>query len=279
MSEFGEKATETRPAARFVRWNGPRHVVAELKRRNVILYGVAVVQTVLLVAFLSGIVLDPRTVGGEPVWLKPAKFAASIALFTATLGWIGYHLPVSQRLLQRVSVGVAVAAFVEIALIGGQAGRGVESHFNDSTVLDQSIYVVMGVTITAMTALVAWLLVRSWRREFGVAPAFAWGIRAGIALFVIGAFEGGAMVALETSAVGSGQTDPVVGWSTSGDFRVAHFVGLHALQILPLVGYLAAVSAERGILERPIRIVLVVGGGYALVLVATFVYAVAPVLW
>lgn len=279
MSEFREKAAETRPAARFVRWNGPRHVVAELKRRNPILYGVAVVQTVLLVAFLSGIVLDPRTVGGEPVWLKPAKFAASIALFTATVGWIGYHLPVSQRLFQRVSIGVAVAAFVEIALIGGQAGRGVESHFNDSMVLDQSIYVVMGVTITVMTVLVAWLLVRSWPREFSVAPAFAWGIRVGFALFVVGAFEGGAMVALETSAVGSGQTVPVVGWSTSGDFRVAHFVGLHALQVLPLVGYLAAVSAERGILERPTRVVLVVGGGYALVLVATFVYAVAPVLW
>ncbi|WP_306056650.1 hypothetical protein [Natronococcus wangiae] len=278
MSEFSKKSTETRPTARFVRWNGPWHVITELRRRNAILFGVAVAQTALLVAFISGIVLDPRTIGGEPAWLKPAKFAASIALFTATLGWIGYHLPVSERLLRRVSIGVAVAALVEIALIGGQAGRGVESHFNDSTALDQSIYVVMGATIAVMTALVAWLLVRSCRNEFGVAPGFAWGIRVGIALFVIGAFEGGVMVALETSAVGPGQTVPVVGWSTSGDFRAAHFAGLHALQILPLVGYLAAVAAERGILERPTRAVLLVGGGCALVLTATFIHALAPVL-
>ena len=278
MSEFRTEPAETRRAGRFIRWDGPRQVIAELRRRNGVLFGVAVVQTVLLVAFVAGIVFDPRTLGGEPVWLKPAKFAASIALFTATLGWIGFHLPVSERFLRRVSIGVAIAAFIEITLIGGQAGRGVESHFNDATVVDYTIYVIMGVGVVAMTALVAWLLVRSWRREFGVSPAFAWGIRAGLALFVIGAFEGGVMVAFETNAVGSGHPIPVVGWLLSGDFRIAHFVGLHALQILPLVGYLAAVSAERGVLERPTRVVLVVGGGYALVLLAAFVHALAPAI-
>lgn len=277
MNDFSARSG-TGSAGGFVRQHGPKQVIGELRRRNGVLFGVAVVHAVLLVAFLAGIGLDPRTVGGEPVWLKPAKFAASIALFTATLGWIGYHLPVSGRFLRRVSLGIAVAAFVEIALIGGQAGRGVGSHFNDSTALDGLVYTVMGVTIVAMTVLVAWLLVRSWGREFAVARAYALGITVGLALFVLGALEGGVMVALDTSAVGSGWSVPVVGWLVSGDFRVAHFVGLHALQVLPLTGYLAAVGAKRGVVDRPTRVVLAVGAGYALVLVVTFVHALVPVV-
>lgn len=276
MDSVENQSTETRLANRFVRWTQLRAVGAELRRRNAILCGVAVAQTVLFVAFLVGIVIDPRTVGGDPVWLKPATFAASIAIFTATLGWIGTYLPVDDRFLRTVSIGVAVAAVVEIALIGGQAGRGVESHFNDSTTLDLSIYVIMGVTIVAMTLLVGWLLVRSWGRSFDVEPAFAWGIRLGILLFVLGALEGAAMVAFETSSFGAGGTVPVVGWTVSGDFRVAHFVGLHALQVLPIGGYLAAVAGERGLLERPTRVVALFGGSYALLFLVAFGQALVP---
>lgn len=276
MNGRGSRVTNTGTQNSLVRWSGPRHIIVELRDRNAILYTVSVLQIVLLVGFIIGIALDPRTVSGEPVWLKPAKFAASIGLFTATLGWIGYHLPVSKRTLRRVSVGIAVTALIEITLIGGQAARGVESHFNDTTGLDQIVYTTMGVIIVVMTALVAWLLIRSCRREFGVAPAFAWGIRVGIALFVLGSLEGGMMVALDTHAVGSGQTIPIVGWVLSGDFRVAHFIGLHALQLLPFVGYIAAVASERGHLDRPTRFVLSVGGGYVLLLIATFVHALAP---
>lgn len=277
MNELGQPP-DTRAETRFVRWSRPWQVIPELRSRNGILFAVATVHAVLLVTFVAGIVLDPRIVNGEPVWLKPARFAASIALFTATLGWIARHFPISARNVRRASIGIAVTALVEITLIGGQAGRGVESHFNDTTSIDQAIYVTMGVTILAMTALVTWLLVLSWRREFGIDPAFALGIRIGLALFVLGAFEGGVMVTLGTSAIGQGQSVPIAGWMLSGDFRVAHFVGLHALQLLPLVGYGAAIASERGLLERPIRFVLLVGGGYALVLVATFVAALAPAI-
>ncbi|MFC7009651.1 hypothetical protein [Halalkalicoccus salilacus] len=90
-----------------------------------------------------------------------------------------------------------MTALLEITLIGGQAARGIESHFNNTTALNTAIYLIMGITILAMTILVAWLLIQSWKQAFDVAPAFAWGIRFGIALFVLGALEGGAMVTQE----------------------------------------------------------------------------------
>ena len=264
--------------AGFRRLGQPTQTVLELHQRNFILFGVAGLHLGLLVVFVIGIIFDPRTVAGDPAWLKPAKFAASIALFSATLGWLGHHLPVPDRTLRRVSLGVAVAALLEITLIAGQATRGVESHFNDTTALNTAIYMTMGVTILAMTGLVAWLLIQSRHREFDIAPAFAWGIRFGIALFVLGALEGGTMVALGTNAVGSGPVLPVFGWVLSGDFRAAHFLGLHALQVLPIVGYLATVGGKRYWLQRPVRVVMVVAVVYAVVLFIVFAHALIPVV-
>lgn len=249
----------------------PFALLRELHRRNPLLAWIAALQVALFVAFLAGVALDPRTVGGEPIWLKPAKFAGSLALLAATLAWLTAHIPLADRTLRRVSYGVAAGAIVEIALIGGQAARGVESHFNDATALDAAVYDVMGAVIVGTVLLVAVLAGAAWTRELDVDPAFAWGIRLGLGVFVLGSLEGAAMVAAGASAVGSGPALPVTGWAVGGDFRVAHFVGLHGLQVLPLVGYLAA--RRRGRIPRPVWLVAVVAVAQAAVLVATFVHA------
>lgn len=257
--------------------SNPRRLARELRRRDGILFAVTAVHAVLFGAFVAGIGLDPRTLGGEPVWLKPAKFAGSIALTTATLGWLAAYLPVADRTRRRVSLVVAVGFTIEIALIGGQAARGVGSHFNRSTALDAGIGAVMGLTIVVVTLAIASLGVRSWRGEFDVHPAFASGLLLGIGLFVAGAFEGGAMIGLTARGLEpGGPTVPVVGWHLVGDFRLAHFVGLHSLQALPAAGYVAATVGDEPPVSRRVRAVRLVAVGYAVVLCLALGLALVP---
>jgi len=255
----------------------PGTVARELQRRDRTLFAVAAIHTALFAAFAAGTAFDPSAVNGEPAWLKPAKFAGSIALVSATLSWLGVHLPFAERFRRRVSLIVAGGFLIEITAIGGQAARGVGSHFNQATLFATAVGAVMGITIVVVTSSVGWLAVRAWRGEFDVHPAFATGIVLGLAVFVVGAFEGGAMLAVESRTVApAGPTVPVLGWHLVGDFRLAHFVGLHALQALPLTGYLAARASDRPGLRRPRRLVALVGLAYALLLAGTFVLGVAP---
>ena len=230
-------------AARPVRRAG-RNAVSELYARNRVLCGVALANFGLAIVFTGLLFLDGRTLAGRNVWTKPWKFATSIAVFTATLGWLLPSLSLTDRVERVATAIVGGAMAVEIALIATQAARGVASHFNDSMPLDTAIFAVMGVTITISSAVVAYLLWRVFRQPPDLAPAYLWGIRLGMLVFLIASAEGWVMVSWGGHAVGPGAGEaglPLVNWSVSGgDLRVAHFVGLHALQVLPFTGYLAA---------------------------------------
>ena len=230
-----------------------------------VMFGVALVAAV-------GVFVDPRLIGGQPAWLKPLKFGLSTGVYAVSVA------PALRRLVHRPRLQWGAAwttvwvMAIEVGCIALQAARGTTSHFNFSTPFDSAVVTVMGVAIVTQTVVMGVVAVALWRTP--VDDAQGWALRLGLTVAVAGASLGGAMSAptsrqLEAAAQGGampiigshtvGAPDggpglPLVGFSaTHGDLRVAHFVGLHALQVLPLVAWVARRRSRSK--ERQVRLV------------------------
>ena len=206
----------------------------------------------MLIAFalsLIGLALDPRLVTGMPVWLKPAKFAISTAIFTASIAWLFRYLPAFPRTKRFIGPSLSAILILEVAIIDLQAARGTTSHFNISTPANAILYAIMGTAIAILWFLSVWLLIALFRQPMPD-RAWAWTLRLAMLITVLGAASGGLMTAQQqrqttagahtVGAPDGGPGLPGTGWSTQhGDLRIPHFIGLHALQIIPFLAWLA----------------------------------------
>jgi hypothetical protein len=214
---------------------------------------------------LIGILTDPRIVLNTPVWAKTTKFSISITLYTATFLWMLPMLTSRPRVARWIANGIGITLYIEMVVIIMQAFRGQAAHFNNATPFDAMLWAVMGVTINILWFIVligAVFLIRQKMAD----PALAWGIRLGAVIALIGMglgfimpmptpdqlslLESGqpsALIGAHTvGAPDGGPSLPLVGWSTThGDLRIAHFIGLHGLQVLPIVGWWVGQRRER----------------------------------
>jgi hypothetical protein len=232
-----------------------------------------------LAAALAGLWLDPRTIGGAPAWLKPAKFGASTAIYSLTLAWLFRYLGAWQRTRRAVSWTTAVVLVLEVAIISMQAWRGTTSHFNVGTPLDAALFSIMGAAIFLQTAVSIAVAVALWRERFSD-RALAWALRLGMTLTIVGATTGGLMTrpteaqladaragrglplagAHTVGAPDGGAGLPGTGWSVAhGDLRVPHFVGLHAIQAF---GLFTLLIGTRWSGARRVRLVLAAAASY-----------------
>jgi hypothetical protein len=211
-----------------------------------------------LLVTLCGLWLDPRTITGVPAWLKPAKFAISTVIYTVTLAWIFMYLPEWTKTRRIVGWTTAVTLVLEVVLISLQAWRGTTSHFNIGSTLDAVVFGIMGVAIAVQTLASIAVAVALWRQPF-VDRSLGWALRLGLAITIAGASLGGLMTRPTADqlrdvratgrmplagahTVGGPDGGPGLvgtGWSREhGDLRVPHFLGLHAVQALPLLALL-----------------------------------------
>jgi hypothetical protein len=171
---------------------------------------------------------------------KPFKFAFSTFLFAWAMAWYCYYLPSFNTSFFNWTVIILLG--FEIAYIALQASKGQLSHYNISTPVYSALYSLMALAASAVTIYTAYIGFLFFKYDFPTLPNhYLWAIRLGIILFVIFSFEGFAMGSRLNHSVGALNDNSnwfIVGWSkTVGDLRVSHFIGMHALQLLPLLSY------------------------------------------
>jgi hypothetical protein len=240
----------------------------QLRRRNATLYYFG---WLYFTGGLIGIVMTQSSdtvVMGINAWIKPTKFFFSIWLFCWTMGWYLIYLD-NRRRSRFYTRMVIIVMIIEQFIITWQAANGRLSHFNISTPFYRALFILMGVaiaTLAAWTGVIGYYFFR--QKRFRAPMPYIWGIRLGIILFVLFSFEGGIMASHLAHTIGApdgGPGLPMVNWSTQhGDLRVAHFIGLHSLQLIPLFGYYIAKSR---------RSVQLFAAGYFLVTVLLLVLA------
>jgi hypothetical protein len=219
------------------------NLLIDLFRKQPLLTATAWIHAGLALLMLVGLVVDHRSILGLNPWVKPLKFAVSIALYLFSIALFLSYFPGQTGMLFWATLVIAVTMLVEISLISLQAIRGTTSHFNVSTPFDAGVLYTMGIAIVVNTLMIGIILWLFFDQPPALAPSYLWGIRLGLIIFIIGSVQGFMMISRMAHTVGApdgGPGLPIANWSTQyGDLRVAHFVGLHGLQIVPLVGYLS----------------------------------------
>ena len=253
--------------------------LVELHRRHAAWTSSAIVLCILAICCVVLMAIDTRTLNDVSVWMKPLKFCLSLAIYFATLACFVPLLP--QGLFQHwegrlVTWVTLVAGAFEIAYITVQAALGEASHFNVSTPFHARMYSLMGIGATLLVLAPLWMGIRIlWHH--GLRDPYVLAVGIGLVLtFALGGTFGVYLGGQSGHWVGATASDaggvPLFNWSRDGgDLRVAHFFGMHAMQILPILTYLLPASLS---LAKVRTIVVLGSASYAGLSVFTFVQAI-----
>lgn len=210
------------------------------KQKTLIIAGAISFTLFIILAIVA--LFDSTEIMGVNRWIKPMKFTLSPAIYLWTLAIYLYFINGRERARKLLAYGVIAMMAGEIALIILQAARGTTSHFNVQTgAFNAAVFSAMGMMILINTILIIYLLNLYFRAEIGLPKSVVWGMRFGIILFVLAGLEGFVMSSLLRHSIGvadGGAGLTFVNWSTKGgDLRAAHFIGMHAFQVVPFFAY------------------------------------------
>lgn len=219
--------------------------------------------------------LDRRVLDHEALWLKPLKFHLSLAVHGVTVLLAARFLPEAWQPHTITKIGLVAFGSViiyEAVFLSLQAARGVRSHFNDTTAFDAiggsimaagaGVLVIVPLILGAALAVAAlrggWASIAANPLPCALALGFMLaGWLGGQTGSAIGA-NGGPFIGVDPAA---GPFMPLTGWSLSGgDYRISHFLGVHAMQAVPIGVLILLAILPTGIVAG---LTLPLAGGWA----------------
>jgi hypothetical protein len=177
-------------------------------------------------------------------WIKPIKFSMSFSTFASTISLLLMALQIPQWQLKLARTTIALSVALEILSLGAQAWRSAYPSAGHP-LLGGSLAQMTNAMVMVNTAIVVWMLVlfcmnrvRTDRIDRPMVAA----VRYSIVIFLAGNAIGGYMLSRGSHTVGASDSAPglpFVNWSMiGGDLRIAHFIAIHAIQIIPLFAYI-----------------------------------------
>lgn len=234
-------------------------ILLKNSNENLFIYGCICIIATVLCFILSK--YNSVEVSGINAWIKPLKFFLSIAIFAFTMAVYVSFLS-NQKQVNRYVWSFIICFSIEVLLITFQASRGKKSHFNAETPLDNMIYAFMGIAIFAIVIHTFYITTLFFtQKEFSIAPEIVLGIQLSFIMMIVFALEGFVMIPFYSHSIGGKDNStgfPIINWSKNfGDLRVAHFFGIHALQIIPLFSHLFAKTKKEVIIIGSLYFVFV----------------------
>jgi len=253
-----------------VKSTSPSKIYASIKERFPFLYYIVLVHFVFLAFNIIGLLIDDRELLGINVWVKPTKFVISAIIVLCTMAWYFIAYPFKQRTARILAFTAAFTMMLENIIISTQAGRGVQSHYNEGSALDGIMFGMMGLAIGIFTVIAFWIFVKSFSSQLEFSTAMKWSFRIAWFAFLFASAVGGSMIAQNAHSVGvadGGNGIPFLNWSTEGgDLRIAHFFGLHAIQIVPIFTYFISKKIKSQ------SLITFLGIGFALIYLSWIVF-------
>lgn len=191
---------------------------------------------------------DTRILDGMPVWHKPIRFGLSFTLHFITLTLLSQLIKPDYRTKYRFSFfayAAATALWVEYGYMTIQAARARRSHFNFETDFESMMYAVMGIGALLLVAVTFVCGVMIWRYGVKNKSGLRLGAITGLTLgsvytLITAGYMSADVTYIEHRLTTAPNTIPFLGWSRiSGDYKPAHFIATHMMQLLPFIGWWA----------------------------------------